>query len=88
MMYENGRRRSVANAESWSNMLTRYGRFLHSFSLLHSSKLDFGKDTCNGKRPECSKQSARIFRLAVAQGKPHIIFTRLGGPVRRCILSE
>ena len=51
MMYENGRRCSVANAESWSNMLTRYGRFLHSFSLLHSSKLDFGKDTCNGKRP-------------------------------------
>ena len=62
MMYENGRRRSVANAESSSNMLTRDGQFLHSVSLLRSSKLDFWKDTCNGKRPECSKQSARIFQ--------------------------
>ena len=62
MMYKNGRRRSLANAESWSNLLTRYGRFLHSASLLHSSKLDFWKDTCNGKPSECSKQSARIFQ--------------------------
>ena len=62
MVCKSGCHRSVANAESWSNMLTRHGRLLHSVSLLHSSKLDFGKDTCAGKRSECSQQSARIFQ--------------------------
>ena len=41
MVCKNGRRRSVANAELWSNTSTRYGRLPHSVSLLHLSELDF-----------------------------------------------
>ena len=54
--------RSVANAESWSNMLIRYCRLLHSVSLLHSPELDLWKNTCAGKCSECGKQSAQIYQ--------------------------
>ena len=46
MIGKNRRRRSVANAELWSDALTRYGRLLHSVSLLHLSELDFWNDMC------------------------------------------
>ena len=50
MICNSGCHRSVANAESWSNFSTRYGRLLHSASPLHPSELDFRKDT----HTECS----------------------------------
>ena len=62
MICKSGRRRSVAHAELWSNTLTRYGRLLHSVSLLHLSEPDFWQDTCAGKCSECCKQSTRIFQ--------------------------
>ena len=43
MVCRSGRYRSVANAELWSNTLTRDGRRQHSTSLLHLSQLDFWK---------------------------------------------
>ena len=43
MICKSGRHRSVANAELWSNTLTRYGRLQHTVSLLHLSELDFWK---------------------------------------------
>ena len=49
MICESGRHRSVANSELWSSTLSRYGRFLHSVSLIHLSEHDFWKDTCAGK---------------------------------------
>ena len=45
MMYKNGRRLSVANAESWSKMLTRYGRLQHSVSLLQQTVCQNVPDT-------------------------------------------
>ena len=53
--------RSVANAESWSNMVTRYGRLLHSVSTLHPSELNVRKDMCTGTCSKCSKRSANIY---------------------------
>ena len=41
MICENGRRSSVANAVLWSSTLSRYGRYLHSVSLIHLSERDF-----------------------------------------------
>ena len=41
MECRSGRHRSVANAELWSNTLTRCSRHQHSVSLLHLSELDF-----------------------------------------------
>ena len=38
MICENGRCNSVANAELWSSTLSRYGRYLHSVSLMHLSE--------------------------------------------------
>ena len=55
-----GYHRSVANAESWSHMLTRHGRLPHSVSLLHPSELDLRKDTCAGKCSACSEQFGHI----------------------------
>ena len=43
MICSSGRHRLVANAELWSNTLTRYGRHQHFGSLLHLSELDFWK---------------------------------------------
>ena len=43
MICRSGRHRSAANAELWSNTLTRFGRHQHSASLLHLSELDFWK---------------------------------------------
>ena len=62
MICKNWCHRSVANAESWSTMLTRYGRLLHSVSTLHPSELDFRKDMCTGTRSKCSKQSANLYQ--------------------------
>ena len=62
MICRSGRHRSVANAELWSNTLTRCGRRQHSVSLLHLSDLDFGRMICAGNCWECSKQSLRIFQ--------------------------
>ena len=53
MMCKSGRPRSVANAELWSNTLTRCCRPQHSVSLLHLSELDFWE--------VCSKMSNRVF---------------------------
>ena len=58
MICRSGRHGSVANAELWSNTLTRCGRRQHSFSLLHFSELDFWGNTCAGKCLECSNQSS------------------------------
>ena len=41
MICENGCRSSVANAELWSSTLSRYGRYLHSVSLIHLSERGF-----------------------------------------------
>ena len=58
-----GRHRSVANAELWSNTLTRCSRHQHSVSLLHLSGMDFfGGNTCAGNCSECSKQPLRVFQ--------------------------
>ena len=57
-----GRHRSVANAELWSNTLTRCSRHQHSVSLLQLSELDFWENTCAGNCSECSKQSLRVFQ--------------------------
>ena len=62
MICKNERRRSVANAELWSNTLTRCSRHQHAVSLLHLSELDFLENTCARKCSECSKQSSRIFQ--------------------------
>ena len=63
MICESGRHRSVANSELWSSTLSRYGRFLHSVSLIHLSEHDFWKDTCAGKCSECNKQSTKTFHI-------------------------
>ena len=60
MMCKSGCHRSDANAESWSNMLTRYGRLPYSVSVLLPSVLDFRKDTCTGECSKCSKGSAKF----------------------------
>ena len=62
MIRRSGRHRSVANAELWSNTLTRCSRHQHSVSLLHLSELDFWENTCAGNCSECSKQSLRVFQ--------------------------
>ena len=54
-----GRYRSVANAEMWSNTLTRNGQSRHSVSLLHLAELDFWQNTCEGKCPGCIKETTR-----------------------------
>ena len=54
-----GRHRCVANAELWSNTLTRYGRHQHSVSLLHLSELDFWKAV---KRFRNAGQKTRILQ--------------------------
>ena len=46
----------------WSSMLSCYGRYLHSVSLMHLSERDFWKDTCAGKCPECRRQSSKTFQ--------------------------
>ena len=72
MVCKNGRRRSVANAELWSNTLTRYGRLLHSHSLLHLSELAFWEDTCAGKCSKCSKSlHGHLDELAERLGNFH-----------------
>ena len=63
MICKSGCHRSVANAESWSNMLTLYGRLPYSVSLLPSSELDFRKDTCTRECSERSKQSAKFYQI-------------------------
>ena len=55
MICRDGRYRSVANAEMWSNTLTRYGQSRHSVSLLHLAELDFWQNTSEGKCPGCIK---------------------------------
>ena len=62
MICKSGCHRSAANAESWSNMLTRCGRLLHSVPLLHSPELVFLKNTRAGKCSECGQQSAKIYQ--------------------------
>ena len=62
MICRSERHRSVANAELWSNTLTRCGRRQHSVSLLYLSELDFWGNTCAGSCSECSKQSLRVFQ--------------------------
>ena len=62
MICGSGRHRSVANAELWSNSLTRCSRHQHSVSLLHLSELDLWENTCAGICSECSKQSLRVFQ--------------------------
>ena len=62
MRCRSGRHRSVANAELWSNTLTRCSRHQHSVSLLHLSQLDIWENTCAGNCSECSKQSLRVFQ--------------------------
>ena len=63
MICRDGRYRSVANAEIWSNTLTRYGQSRHSVSLLHLAELDFWKNTCEGKCPGCIKETTRTFQI-------------------------
>ena len=63
MICKSGCQRSVAHAESWSNMLTRNGRLPHYVSPLDPSELDFRKDTCAGKCSEWSKQSAEFYQM-------------------------
>ena len=46
MICKSGRHRAVANAQLWSNTLTRYGRIQHSVYLLRLSDLDFWKYMC------------------------------------------
>ena len=67
MICRSGRHRSVANAELWSNTLTRCGRRQHSVSLFHSSEQDFLGNTCGGNCSECSKQSLRAFQAQYDQ---------------------
>ena len=62
MMCRSGRHRSVANAELWSNTLTRCSRHQHSASLLHLSELDFSRN-CSG----CTKHSLRVFQTRYDQ---------------------
>ena len=62
MICRSGRHRSVANAELWSNTLTRCRRHEHSVSLLHLSELNFWENTCARNCSECSKQSLRVFQ--------------------------
>ena len=62
MICRSGRHRSVANAELWSNTLTRCGPHRHSVSLLQLSELDFWENKCAGNWSECSKQSLRVFQ--------------------------
>ena len=61
MICMGGCHRSVANAESWSNMLTRNGRLLHSVSL--PSELNFRKDLKTAECSECSKQIAKFYQI-------------------------
>ena len=62
MNCRSGRHRSVANAELWSNTLTRCGRRQHSVSLLHLFELEFWENTCTGNCSECSKHSLRVLQ--------------------------
>ena len=48
MICENGRCNSEANAELWSSILSRYGRYFNSVSMLHLSERDFGKTPAPG----------------------------------------
>ena len=63
MICRDGRYRSVANAEMWSNTLTRHGQSRHSVSLLHLAELDFWQNTCEGKCPGCIKGTTRTFQI-------------------------
>ena len=63
MICENCCCNSVPNAELWSSTLSRYGRYLHSVSLMNLSKRDFWKDTCAGKCSECRRQSSKTFQI-------------------------
>ena len=54
MICRSGRHRSFANAEQWSNTLTRGGRHRHSVSLLHLSELDFWEVHVSRKLYACS----------------------------------
>ena len=80
MMCKSGRRRSIANAELWSKTLTRYGRLLHSVSLLHVSELDFWK-TCvpesvrnaANSLPESSRHTTIASVLSVHDLLPRLI---------------
>ena len=67
MICRSGRHCSVANAELWSNTLTRCGGRQHSVSLLHLSELDFWGNACAGNCSECSKQSLRVFQTRYEQ---------------------
>ena len=62
MICKSGCHRSDANAESWSNMLTRNGRLLHSVSLLPFCELDCEKETCAEKCSEGNKQTANPYK--------------------------
>ena len=66
MTCRSGRHRSVANAELWSNTLTRCSRRQHSVSLLHLSELDFWGTRYAGNCSECSKQSLRVFQERIS----------------------
>ena len=67
MICKSGRPRSVANAELWSNTLTRCSRQQHSVSLLQLSELDFCENTCARNCSECSKQSPTVFQALYDQ---------------------
>ena len=54
---------SVANAELWSSTSSRYGRYLHSVSLMCLSERDFWKDTCARKCPKCRRQSSKTLQI-------------------------
>ena len=61
MECRSGRHRSVANAEWWSNTLTRCGRRQHSVSLLHMSELDFG-EICKVPCSQCAHKSRSVVK--------------------------
>ena len=66
MTCRSGRHRSVANAELWSNTLTRCSRRQHSVSWLHLSELDFWGNTYARNCSECSKLSLRVFQERIS----------------------
>ena len=62
MICGSGRHRSVANAELWSNTLTRCSRHQHSVSLLHLSELDFWTIRVQENVRNAANESVRIFQ--------------------------
>ena len=62
MICRSGRHRSVANAELWSNTVTRCSRRQHSVFFVALVRAGLGRNRCAGNCSECSKRSLRVFQ--------------------------